>query len=170
MGRMLFTLNTHNNAILREDAIRMEPVFRKLLKEEIQFMILYADYHSKFHQFPQETKLQMAKREIWGSAEKQIPKHLNRAIERYMDLQYDQRQELIKAYQNKIELLKRQLKKEDNPKQIPSIMTAIRQIQVECENLQLEIDTEDEMLDIEGGKKESLLEWMQRNKKLSKRD
>tara|TARA_R110000803_G_scaffold36811_8_gene79169 strand:+ start:802 stop:1410 length:609 start_codon:yes stop_codon:yes gene_type:complete len=167
MSRMLFKLNKQNNAIINEDAIKMHPPFRKLKTDEMQVMILYCDKHAKFHQFPPEKRLLMAKREIWGTSEKPIPDLLKSCMEEYYALQYDQREELISALQWKIELLKKQMLAEPNVKLIPGYVKAMEDLQLKCENLQMDIDAEEDLLELEGGKKQSLLEYMQHNKKLS---
>lgn len=168
MSRMLFRLNKNNNTVIHPDAVKTVPAFRKLKAEEVQFMILYCDKFSKFHQFPPDKRLLMSKREIWGHSDQAISKHLKLCMEEYIALQYDPRDELIKTWQSKIDLLKKQMIQEENPKLIPGYVKAQKELQQECDNLQIDIDTEEELLDIEGGKKESLLEYMQRNRKLSK--
>lgn len=165
---MLFQLDKKNQIILRPEAIQLVPAFKKLDSDEMLFVILFMDYHSPYHQFPDRERLEKSLRHVYKTRNKKIEKHVKDACNEYASLQYDERRVTIEIYQQKIHALQSRLEATEEEKDIISYMNAIDKLQAKCEDLQRQINFDEQANAVLYGREgKSMIELLQENKKLS---
>lgn len=164
---MLFKFDKKSLLLLEDDAYKLVPDLRDLSIPALTFLVLYCDYDSPFHQFPEEERLLKAKRQVYGDDGGDVEKLENmvRAIESYRGLQYDSRRETIIKYQKKIGVLGDQLLHTTDFKDIKVIDDAIDRLMDRCVKIQKDIDSDESISNIQlkGGGKLSFLEKWQSN-------
>lgn len=165
---LLFRLNSRGTAVLHKDVMRLVPFFKNLSDEELLFLILYCDIYSPFHQFPEQDRLLKAKRQAFKTSDYKFDKKMKSAMGEYMDLQYDPRREMMKANSQKIEHMRKDFIAEKSAKRIKDLQQLMKLLQEENEEIEDKI-YQDELREamIMGDKKMSLIEQLQKNKKLS---
>lgn len=168
MSRTLFKINKRGTAVVHPDVAKLHTPFRSLTDKEVLFMIVYCDYYGLFRQFPVEEKFKRSAHHVFGTTEYKPSAKLEKCMQNYMDFQYNEKEEMVKALKAKIDQLKRDIiDKETKATAISGLLNAVRSIEAEVDKYEAEISDNEDFIEIEGGRKESLLEFMQRNKKLA---
>jgi len=167
---MLFTVND-KGVVLHKEAVKLEPVLKKLSAPDLLFVILVYDYDSPYKQLPELQRQLTSSRRCYENDDfKGHVKRLEKAIEAYNGLQYDIRRETIKNYQAKIAGLNIQLMVTDSTTEIKRLHDAIDFLTKTSLRLQKDLVLE-EISAIDGiGEDASFLEKWADNKRRFKSD
>lgn len=168
MSRTLFKINKRGTVVLHPEVSKLHTPFRKLSEKETLFMIIYCDHFGLFRQFPTEEKLKRTSHHVFGVTRYEPSDHLIKCMETYMDFQYNEKEEMVKALKRRLIDIRIEIASSNTKiTTITSLINAARSIDEEISKYESEISDNEDYIEIEGGKTESLLEFMQRNKKLS---
>jgi hypothetical protein len=137
----LFYFDPVGKMVLRPECLKQCPELTVLNDKEVAFVILYADYHSKFSQFPEQDRIRNA---MWEAFDDNMPGLMEKpkikaAIDAYTSLQYNDKIELIKRYRIKLDRLSQRFLSADDDdvsattqnntmKTIDSLRAAIREL------------------------------------------
>ena len=172
MGEPLFKLDSNYDAVLHPEAVGLAPKLRVLSKVEFKYIVLAHDYqYSKFHKFPKEEMIMLAKKECFKndpSYEPEDDDKMIEAIQEYKELNYDELREEKKAYQSKLIRLRKKLLTEDE--MASSAMRNLREnmsfMKHEIDELDRKIDISDEHVQLKGKNRTlSMIEIWQRKQK-----
>ncbi len=163
---MLFYIDTNNALLLHEDALKLCPELAKLNSKERLYVVLFRDYFSPYHQFPDNIREQKARRHVYGEKDVKLShKKILDAINAYDSLQYDERREMIDMYAKKIQILKKEFLDTESATRIATIDKTLESLIDRQLEIQKEIDTDTRMDKLRGGGTISLLEVWKRNRK-----
>jgi hypothetical protein len=167
---MLFTIN-EKGVLLHPEAVKLEPVLKKLSAPDLLFLILVYDYDSPYKQLPELQKKLTSSRRCYDNDDfVGHIKRLGKAIDAYNGLQYDIRRETIKNYQAKIAGLNIQLMATDSTLDIKKFHEAIDFLTKTSLRLQKDLVLE-EVSALDGiGEDASFLEKWADNKRRFKSD
>ncbi len=168
---MLFTLTLDKQAMLRPECYQLAPMLKSLDAKQMLYIILAYDYHGPYHQLPREEARRSARVQVYGSLDGEDPEKsdlMYNAIRSYMSLQYDSKRSTIQVYIEKTKRLQHSLLGTESSTEINKILKSITLLEKASEELQKEVDKDEDMLQLEGDGKLSLLEKMQQSKKIYK--
>lgn len=162
---MLFRVNKDNQIIIHTQAIKLCPLLRKVSKEDLAYIVMAYDYRSPFHQLPTEDRYRRASDRAYGTIDKveEANTKLSRHIEEYMSLQYDERRETLRSYQDKLKLLRMHLQNETSSREMKNLDETIMRFMERCEEIQKIIDQDDNIQQLIGGGNATFLERWQKN-------
>ena len=164
----LIHINEKTNSILHADVVKLFPGFKKLSEDEVLYIVLTYDYCSPYSHFTLDDRRRRATMHVWN--DNKLPELDKRqdiqfAIEAYKSLQYNPKEELAKALQNRVTQLSAGI--EDGSAPIEKTVKDIALLRKEIKSLEQEVllaYQEDGKL--VGGGQRSFLESLQRNKDL----
>ena len=167
---MLFTVN-EKGAVLHPEAVKLEPVLKKMVPADLLFVILVFDYDSPYKQLPELQRHLTASRRCYENDDfTGHIKRLEKPIEVYRSLQYDIRRETIKNYQAKIAGLNLQLMGTDAPTEIKRYHEAIDFLTKTSLRLQKDLVEEELSEQSSGDARMSFLEHWADNRRRFKND
>lgn len=165
---LLFSINSKGNIILSPDAVKIFPIFNQLDNNQMLFIVLAYDYSSPYRLFTRSEQVRRAMVHVYT---KEYPKMLEvplmkKAIEGYMALQYDSKQEQRKTYLAKIEKINDAIRDAESPVVIGNYLKINKELRSELESMDKEIlmHEEEEAIKIYGKGSLSFLEKLLRNK------
>lgn len=173
MGVTLFRTDKKNTAVIDEDAAKLCPELSKLKPKELLLVVLSTDYHSIYHQLPEEERKRRSKRHVYGAEEcdPYSQKSVIDAIEAYKGLQYDPKREVMRNMQEKIRLYSEEILTSENPTSITRIDAAIEVLQKRCDKIQEEInqkDVQDDLLDGKDNRMSFIEKWQANQREYNK--
>lgn len=140
----LFYFDPLNKLVLRPECLKQCPELTVLNNKEIAFVILSTDYHSKYHQFPDQDRIRNA---MWEAFDENVPglmekSKIKAAVEAYTSLQYNDKIEQIRRYRVKLNRLTARFLSDDDDdasntsqnntmKTIDSLRIAIKELETE---------------------------------------
>lgn len=139
---LLFHTDSDGSALLHPEVVKLCPSLAALSKEEVLFIVLYADYNSIYKQFPDNDRKRRAMFHAFGDNEVDLvnSKRMQDAIDDYVSLQYSTKLETAKVYQQKIDKYQQQLIADDNPMSGKKIGDAIDDLTRRIETLKGDYD------------------------------
>lgn len=171
----LIAIDPKENVILRPSCVKLCPELSVLSEKELLVIILAFDYHSIYKRYNEADRIRRAIIHVFGDNEPKLldalekrPPHdrITVAVEAYKSLQYDNKEELIIAYQRKIDSLTSSLDGETGPTAIKNILNSISELRKN--KLALETEVANEVIEqgkIKGDQELSYVEEMQASKK-----
>lgn len=167
--------NINGEVELHEDAVRLVPELKGLPPRVMKFIVLFKDYRlSPIKDFPDEQRERLAFMNSGiPDAERgkvlKSPK-VKRAMEVFESLIYDERRELKRIYQDRLDLLKLEIRDRSlSLKEIKEKKEFIEFFRKEVENIEKELSTEgydDDGVELKGKRELSYIErWQRRIKK-----
>lgn len=168
----IWHLNINGHIELHEDVIKLIPEFDFIEEKLLKYIIFYADYRrSPIRSFPDFQRDRIAKLKAgYLETENLLERDAVRAfINEYTSLIYDEDLEMRGIFQEKIEVLKKEIKSPDiSFKDLKEKRDMSRYFEQEIARIDLKISAEsyEEKPDIKGGKSLSYIElWQRRRKK-----
>ena len=167
--------NINGEVELHEDAVKLVPELKGIPKKILKFIVLYKDYRlSPIKDFPDDQREKLAFMNSGISDEERVkilknPK-VKKALEVFESLIYDERRELKAIYQERLELLKMEIRDRNlSLKDIKEKKDFIEFFRKEVENIDKELSTEnydDDGVELKGKRELSYIErWQRRIKK-----
>lgn len=160
---------------LHKDAIRLVPELKGLNPKELKFVVLYKDYRlSPIKDFPDDQREKLAFLNSGIPKEHQAKiknsERIKKALFVFESLIYDERRELKGIYQERLNLLKLEIRDRNlSLKDIKEKKDFIEFFRKEIENIDKEVSSEnydDDNVDIKGKRELSYIEkWQRRIKK-----
>jgi hypothetical protein len=172
MSHGVFSLNQEGTVILHPDAVKLEPVLKQLTENQLLYVIWVHDYlQSPLRKKPIEDRKRLAKVKFFPDMEKDLEEYpiMKAAILSFKGLIYDEKYETADTYKNKIYQLQKNLMSTEGTQEIKNITSAINMLRKSIEDLENEIEDEEQVKYVKGGRSLSMLEQWQRNRKLSKK-
>lgn len=170
----LFYIDERAKAVLRPDCVKLCPELSGLDEEEVLFVILAFDHHSPLRRYPEADRVRRAMLQVWSdnkprlleAIEKADPTHyINAAINAYKSLQYDEKIELIKTYQETVEQIKTSISSELGDKEMKEKLDNIEKLRKHIKSLENEITEQIiEEGQLKGDQDLSFIENIQRKK------
>lgn len=157
----LFKVDSKKKIVLDRAALKLSPELDNINQEQVLYIVLAYDYKSKFHQFPDKQRKQKACYEVYAHIDfEKVEKGvvMQRAIDKYMGLQYDPRRELMRSYMAKLDQFNDMITATTEPKEIESYLKTINTLESAISSLQSKINESDEKQTMEGGGTLSFLE------------
>lgn len=167
----LFIFTSDLSVELNPDAKKLTKYLHKVNADQFKYIILAYDYrYSKYKAYPPSDMKMFAQNEIFGKSilKPEDNELVSKAIEEYIELNYDELREDKKAYQQKIKELRTILLQpgELAISKLKSIRENISYLEEEILKIERKISVEDDHLLLKGGKKLSTIElWQRRQKK-----
>lgn len=161
---MPFRINKQG-AVIDRDCLGLTKALKKITPQEFTVLVLWLSYRSKYKSFPEPERKRKALLEMFGDTQYPIENNplVLDAIEEYRSLQYDVRYETINAYQTKIAELTQKLIVEQSEIFIEKIDKAIEVLRSRCKEMQKEIDSVEDEIEIKAGGRLSKIERWQLN-------
>lgn len=167
----LFFIDEKKNTVLHPEAVKLHPVLSTLTEDEILFVVLAYDYCSPYAHFSEDDRVRRASLHVWSDNKVDILKKqkIKSAIDIYKGLQYNPKIDLVKAYQNKIDALNRNLETTNDAAGIEKTLKAQALLRKSIKELEQEVlEAYLEEGKIVGGGERTFLEKMQKNQELYK--
>lgn len=163
----LILVDKRGNAVLHRACTDLIPELGLLRNEELLFVVLATDYFSPYAKFPEEERIRKAHYHVYGDrqVDPMEKKHIKKAMEQYMSLQYDHRRELLDSYMNKVTMLSQGMRDLTSAKDISDSIKSIDMLHESIKKMQADINDDNDLITIEGGKSLSFIEIMQKNMK-----
>lgn len=156
-----------------DNVLRLYPVLGKAENRKLVTCILLAVYYGgPWAKFPENERWANAKKRVYKKSdfELQKEKDYEECLLLIESFQYDEKRQTIRNYLQKIHNLNDELIRENNPKKIGEIDTAIERLSKRVETMEREQDMIDEAVAIKGGGKLSFLEkWQERMRENAKK-
>lgn len=163
---LLFSLDTSQNAVINIDAAKICPELKKITKEELLYIIVVYDYHSPHSQFDLEERRGIAlNKYLKGKKNPETKIAVQKAIEAYKSLQFDQKRETLSIYREKINSLTTDLIDAEDSARISDIIKSSESIRKQIDSIEKKIDDDEKMAEIKGGSTLSFIEQVQNNRK-----
>lgn len=162
----LITINKKGTAVLRPECAQLCPKLKFLDEKELLFVVLAEDYYSLYNQMPEDERRRRAKVHVYGN-EDVVPWDrpvIKTAMDEYRSLQYDSRREQLKVYREKMSLINDEIRKEQDPKRLPALITTNKAMRAAIAEIEEEMMVSDEVDANTVGHGVSLLEKLQSNK------
>lgn len=167
--------NINGEVELHGDAVKLVPELKGLPERVLRFIILYKDYRlSPIKDFPDDQREKLAFMNS-GIPDAEKPKVLKsakvkKAMEVFESLIYDERRELKRIYQDRLDLLKLEIRDRNlSLKEIKEKKEFIEFFRKEIENIDKELSVEsydDDSVELKGKRELSYIErWQRRIKK-----
>lgn len=169
---LLFRIDEEENIVLDKHCIKLCPGLKTLNEQQLLYIILVYDYHSKYHQFPLEERKKKAFAEAYNPKSKNPEDSdlVQKCIQEYKSLQYDSRREIVGTYNDKIAMLRERVLLEEDSTRLGKLMSSIKLLQENINSIQNEINTDFKLAKIKGGGELSLLEKLSDNMNKFKRE
>jgi hypothetical protein len=141
------------------------PLLRDLEDDKLKYYVLAYDYIRSPYKFrPEEEARLMAarmafKKDVFEEEDPAVIEELRSVI-------YNEKIETIRALRNRIDYLNRQLISDNNEDKMVSFIGPIDKLQAMLDKKLEEVKEEDEQIKLTKGRELSLIEKMQRNKKI----
>jgi hypothetical protein len=168
----IWHMNINGEVELHPDAIALVPDLKNLKEQELRFIILYKDYRfSPIKDFPDDQRERLAKMKsgLPDSYEPMRNMDMVRAMDEFESLIFDERRQLKRIYQDRLEELKIEIRKRDlSLKELKEKKDFIEFFRGELSRIELELSAEnydEDNIDIKGKRKLSYIEKWQRRRK-----
>ena len=168
---MLFKLNKDFTVILHPECYKLCPALKTLSEKQMRYLILAYDYDSPYRLLPLEERQRTARAQVYGSVTidpEEESKLVKSSVEIFTSLQYDARRESKEVYLTKILRLEKELVSATSTQEITNITKSIKLLMDAIRDIEKEMVKDESLEELEGGGKLSLLEQLQKNKKLYK--
>jgi len=164
----LFKITRDGDIILEKEVVRLCPILSRLEDNELKYIICAYDYiDSPWHRKPEEERKIIANRLFLKDSEKkEKDPDFRKAVEEYESCIFDIKKYTAETLKNRIYKFDQMLMSSDDPAKMKNYDSAIAILQKRYDDINEEVKAEEEMLEIKGGKKLSLIEVLKRNKKL----
>lgn len=165
----LFSLNKRGTYVFHLDAVKLCPELSILDDNEILFLILAYSYKSPFYQMrlPEQDRVNKAMQQVFGGTNKDVMNKgiIQNAAEAIKALQYDPKMELLRIYEDKLNMLSEELKHADSSKNIQDILKSQTHLKDAAKNLEDDIMNNLEIQEtLKGGGTLSFIERLIKNK------
>lgn len=164
----LFKVNKQGEIELFPEVIQLCPVLKDIPQKLLCYLICAYDYvDSPWHRRPFEERKDLAKKKYLEENEEPEKRSIfNKAIEEYESCIYESRTATIENHKNKIHKFNNLLSASDNYNDIVNYDKSIAILQKRIDELTEQVKAEEEVIELRGKGKLSLIEKLKRSKKL----